>query len=121
MADPFDPRLIKNCEFFGLVRIGRLEAVVLEYHDLQVPAGITDSRIISCDIGDNVAIHNVRYLAHYIVGDHVMLLNIDEMHTTNHAKFGNGIVKDGEPEEVARLARPDQRDRHAGGACPSTA
>ena len=55
---------------------------------------------ISCDIGENAAIHNVRYLAHYIVGDNAMLLNIDEMHTTNHAKFGNGIVKDGEPEEV---------------------
>ena len=29
-----------------------------------------------------------------------MLLNIDEMQTTNHAKFGNGIVKDGEEENV---------------------
>ncbi len=35
----------------------------------------------------------------YLIGDHVILLNIDEMHTTNHAKFGNGIVKEGEPEE----------------------
>ncbi|MCP4451871.1 MAG: DUF4954 family protein, partial [Planctomycetes bacterium] len=40
------------------------------------------------------------YLAHYIIGDHCVLLNIDEMHTTTHAKFGNGIVKHGEPETV---------------------
>ena len=100
VSDPFSPHLIKNSEFYGLVRLGRLEDVVLEHHDLKTPAGITNSRIISCDLGDNVAVHNVRYLSRYIIGNHVILLNIDEMHTTNHAKFGNGIVKDGEPERV---------------------
>jgi hypothetical protein len=100
VSDPFHPHLLKNCSFWGMVRIGRLENVILQHHELQVPAGITNSRIISCDIGDNCAIHNVRYLARYILGDHVILLNIDEMNTTNHAKFGNGIVKDGEAEQV---------------------
>ncbi len=100
VTDPFHPHLVKNCRFSGLIRIGRLEAVVLQHHELQTPAGITDSSIISCDVGDNCAIHHVRYLAHYIVGDNVILLNIDEMQTTNHAKFGNGIVKEGESDEV---------------------
>ena len=100
VADPFTPYLIKNCEFSGMVRLGRLENVILEHHELRMPVGITNSLIISCDIGDNAAIHHVRYLSHYIIGDNVMLLNIDEMNTTNHAKFGNGIIKDGEPEEV---------------------
>jgi len=100
VTDEFRPSLIKNTEFFGLVRIGRLRNVVLQHHDLQMPAGITNCRIISCDIGDDVAIHDVRYLAHYIIGNKTMLLNIDEMHTTNHAKFGNGILKDGEDESV---------------------
>ncbi len=100
VADPFHPHLVRNSHFTGLIRIGRLEAVALEHHELQTLAGITDSRIISCDIGDNCAIHHVRYLAHYIVDDQVVLLNIDEMQTTNHAKFGNGVVKEGEREEV---------------------
>ena len=100
VTEQFTPNLIKSCEFYGLVRIGRLEEVFLEYHELAVPVGITNSRILACDIGDDVAIHNVRYLAHYIVAGNVILLNIDEMHTTNHAKFGNGIVKDGEDEDV---------------------
>jgi hypothetical protein len=100
VADPFDVKKIKNTSFFGFVRIGRIQNVILEHHDLQVPAGITNSTIIACDLGDDVAIHHVRYLAHYIIGDRCMLLNIDEMHTTNHAKFGNGILKDGEPENV---------------------
>ncbi len=100
ITDPFDPGQILNTEFFGFVRIGRVQNVVLEHHDLQLPAGITNSRIVACDIGDDAAIHNVRYMAHYIIGDRCILADIDEMHTTNHAKFGNGILKDGEDEKI---------------------
>ncbi len=100
VTDEFNPRLIKNTNFFGLVRIGKLRNVVLEHHDLRVPAGITNSLIISCDIGDDVAIHNVHYMAHYIIGDRCILFNIQEMHTTDHAKFGNGVIKEGEPENI---------------------
>ena len=73
---------------------------MIQHHDLRVPSGITNSLIISCDIGDDVAIHDVHYLAHYIIGDNCILFNIHEMHTTDHAKFGNGILKEGEPENV---------------------
>ncbi len=100
VTDEFDPGQIFNCKFFGLVRIGVLRRITLEYHEQLVASGLTNSVIIACDIGDDVAIHNVRYLSHYIIGDRCILLNIDEMHTTNHAKFGNGIVKQGEPENV---------------------
>ena len=100
VTDKFEPEQIKNTKFIGLVRIGNVNNIVLEHHDLQLPVGITNSVIISCDIGSNVAIHNVHYLAHYIIGDRCILFNIDEMHTTNYAKFGNGIVKEGEPENV---------------------
>ncbi|MHC4476070.1 MAG: DUF4954 family protein [Planctomycetota bacterium] len=100
VTDEFDPAQIRNTEFFGLIRIGRAQEAILEHHELRMPVGITNSRIVSCDIGNDVAIHDVRYLAHYIVGDRCILANIDEMHTTNHAKFGNGIIKDGESEDV---------------------
>ena len=100
VTNEFDSGQIKNNEFFGFIRIGRCKEAVLEHHDLQLPVGISNSRIIACDIGDDVAIHNVRYLAHFIIDDRCVLANIDEVHTTNHAKFGNGIVKDGEQEKV---------------------
>ena len=100
VTDAFDPGQVKNSSFFGLVRIGRMQNSVLEHHDLQLPTGIWNSTVVACDIGDDVAIHNVSYLAHYIIGDRCMLANIDEMHTTDHAKFGNGILKDGEEESV---------------------
>jgi hypothetical protein len=100
VTEEFDANQVKNTRFFGLVRIGRLRNVILQHHDLKVPAGITNSLIISCDIGDDVAIHEVHYLAHYIIGDRCILFNVHEMDTTDHAKFGNGIVKEGEPENV---------------------
>ena len=100
VTDQFCPDQVQNCDFRGLVRIGRLDAVFLEYHDLRLAAGLYNSQIISCDVGDNVAIHNVTYLANYIVGNETILLNIDELLATNHAKFGNGIVKEGEDEEI---------------------
>ena len=100
VTDEFEAAHVRGCEFHGLVRIGRLEAVYLRHHDLTVPVGLTNSRIVSCDLGDNVAVHNVDYLAYYIIGNRVILANIDEMSCTNHAKFGNGIVKEGEDEDV---------------------
>lgn len=100
VTDPFEPQRIRNTNFYGLVRLGRITNAILEHHDLQTPVGITNSTIIACDIGDDPAIHNVHYLAHFIIGDRCILLNIDEMHTTNYAKFGNGILKDGESESV---------------------
>lgn len=100
VTNEFDTHLVFNNTFFGLVRIGKLRDVILEQHDLKLPAGITNSIVISCDIGDDVAIHNVGYLAHFIIGDRCIITKVDEINTSGHAKFGNGIVKEGEKENV---------------------
>ncbi|MDO5000376.1 MAG: DUF4954 family protein [Bacteroidales bacterium] len=100
VTDEFRPQMLKNNRFYGTVRIGRVTGDGLQFHDLRLPIGITNSSIHSCDIGDDCAIHNVHYLSHYIIGSRCMLFNIEEMCTTDHSKFGNGIVKDGEPEDV---------------------
>ena len=96
----FNPNLIKGCEFLGLVRIGMLNDIYLEYHDLRLPVGIYNSVVESCDIGDNVVMRNINYIAHYIISQECMLFNINEMITTNHAKFGVGILKEQEPEDI---------------------
>jgi carbonic anhydrase/acetyltransferase-like protein (isoleucine patch superfamily) len=100
VSEAFNPELVKNCSFFGLNRIGNLETSCLCFSDLIVPIGIYNSTIISCDFGNNVSIHNVNYMSHYILGNEVIINNVNELVTTNHAKFGNGILKKGEPESV---------------------
>ena len=100
VSDGFDPNLVKNCSFYGLVRIGKLEAYYHEFNNLRQAVGLYNSTIVSCDIGDNAAIDHVNYMSHYIVGNDVMLANINELATTNHSKFGNGVLKEGEKESV---------------------
>lgn len=100
VSDAFDPELVKNCKFFGLVRIGKLESLYLEFNNIRLQVGLYDSTIISCDFGDNIVINNVNYISHYIVGNEVMIINVNELATTNHSKFGNGILKEGEDESL---------------------
>ncbi len=100
VSEHFNPLLVKNNSFHGLIRIGDLQNFFLEFHDIPLPVGIYNSNIISCDLGSNVSINNVDLMSHYIVEDEVILQNINELVTTNYAKFGNGIIKEGEDEEL---------------------
>ena len=99
VSESFDASLVKNCKFFGLVRIGELQPLYREFHNLRLPVGIYNSTVISCDIGDNVCIDNVNYLSHYIISKDVMIANVNEFATTDYSKFGNGIIKEGEEEK----------------------
>jgi len=100
VTDPFDASLIRDSSFYGLVRIGSVRNVILKHNDFCIPSGIRNSTIISCDIGDDTAIQNCAYISHYIIGDNCILSEVNELQTTNHAKFGNGAIKDGEAEDV---------------------
>ena len=100
-VDPsFRPDLVRNCKFHGLIRIGKLEPYYLEFHNLRMPVGLYNCTIISCDLGDNVSIDHVNYLSHYIIGNEVMIANVNELASTDKAKFGNGVIFDGEEEKV---------------------
>jgi hypothetical protein len=100
VKEGFSPYLVKNCRFFGINRIGILESYYLEFKNLHMPVGLYNSTLISCDFGDNVAIDRVNLLSHYQIGNEVMILQVNELATTSTAKFGNGIVKDGEDERI---------------------
>ncbi len=100
VSDSFNPELVKKCKFYGLIRVGKLEPFFLEHSNLRVPVGLYNSTIVSCDFGDNVSVTYVNYLSHYIIGNDVIIANVNEMSTTPHAKFGNGIVKEGESENI---------------------
>lgn len=100
VANEFNPQLVQHCHFFGMVRIGKLEPYFLEFHNLRLPVGLYNSTICACDFGDNVVVHNVNFLSHYIIGNEVIIANVNEMATTDHSKFGNGIIKEGEQENI---------------------
>ena len=100
VSNAFNPEQVHNCKFYGLVRIGKLEPYYLEFNNLRRPVGLYNSTIISCDFGDNVVVDNVNYISHYITGNEVIIVNVNELATTDYAKFGNGALKDGEAEST---------------------
>lgn len=98
VPDEFDPELIHNSHFTGFVVLGRLKRAQLKYHDLELVTGIYSSSLGNVVTQDDVVINNVKYLRNYRIGNRVILFNIQEMSCTCHAKFGNGWLKEGEPE-----------------------
>ncbi len=97
--DGFDPSVIHLSFFSGYIILGKIKKLVLKYNDLRLECGIRRSKLSNVVTGDLCVIRNVFYLDNYRLGDRVILFNINEMSCTNHAKFGNGILKKGEPEE----------------------
>ena len=94
----FDPELIIGCEIHGFLLVGKLSKTTLKYHDLVLTEGLYDSYLENLVIGDDCLIRNVHYLSNYRIGNRNILFNIEEMSCTNHSKFGNGFIKEGEPE-----------------------
>lgn len=99
VTDTFNPQQIKNSKFYGNVWIGNISSQYLNYKDLNLACGIYNSQIINSEIGDDNAIHHVRYMSNYITGDEVILMNVNDMETSPAPKFGNGILKEGEQED----------------------
>ena len=79
VGEPFCCNRVRNNYFSGKIVIGAIDNGTLQDEGLTLPEGIYNSRLKNCIIGDHSAIHNVHFLAHYNVGDNVLLFNIDEM------------------------------------------
>ncbi len=99
VKEPFDPNIIFNCQFYGENFIGSLTPAFLNTDGFRLPTGLYNSLFISCVLGDQVSIRNVHYLANYQIGNQSMLFNIDEMYTTDTAKFGQGIKTSGADDD----------------------
>ena len=96
----FDANLIRSSEIHGFLILGRLVPSTLKFHDLVLDTGIYSSYVENVVLEDDVAIRNAAYLLNYRIGTRSIIFNVQEMSCTNHSKFGNGILKNGESEKV---------------------
>ncbi len=99
-AGEFDPALIRESDIKGFVVFSRLVGATLKFHDLVLETGLYNSYVENVVFEDDVAVRNVAYLSNYKIGARSILFNIQEMSCTNHSKFGNGILKEGETEKT---------------------
>ena len=105
VADGFDPARVRNTQFLGRVRIGRLTDNVKPAgggHDrtqrcwaaegLEKPSGIYNATIADCTIGDNTRISSIDvHIANYDIASDVCIENVATMATCPGATFGNGV------------------------------
>ena len=86
VADPFSVSCLHGNSFDGEVRLGVLQPGRVHDGDLSLREGIYNSVLANVTVGDHAAIHNVHMLSNYVVGDNVLLFNVDEMTCTADPK-----------------------------------
>ncbi|MBN9520036.1 DUF4954 family protein [bacterium] len=111
VADGFNPRRVRNCEFHGDVVLGRFTRYVALAGGLEVVAGLSNSTVADSVIGHNALVRDVRLLANYVVGEEAVLVDCGRVTCAPGATFGNGlrvpVALEGGGREVELFAELD--------------
>ena len=83
VAEPFCAECIRNSTFEGAVSLGSIENCKHTEGDLTLREGIYSSALSNSTVGNHPVIHNVRMLSGYVVGNNVLLFNVEEMTCTS--------------------------------------
>jgi hypothetical protein len=78
VSDSFSPADIHNVRFQGDIKLGKV-------------AGLFNSSIKNCEIGNDVLIDNARKIQNYRIGDNVIIDNVDTISVDGPTSFGNGF------------------------------
>ncbi len=92
VSEDFNPERIRNVHFSGEVRIGRLDGEVILPGGVTRPAGLYQSSIHNCTLGENVYISAVGRLANYEVHADVIIEHVDTLVVEGESAFGNNVV-----------------------------
>ncbi|MHC4508411.1 MAG: DUF4954 family protein [Planctomycetota bacterium] len=92
VAEGFNATAVKSTHFSGCVKLGVFEKPVFFFGGVAKPSGISHATIHNCTIGNNVYISRIRnYVANYVIGDDVVIDNIELLAVEGQSSFGNGI------------------------------
>jgi len=90
-VEGFNTEMVKHTHFSGQVRLGVFENQVSFFGGIKKPAGIYNSTIHNCVIGNNTYINHVKnYIANYVIEENVVIDNIELLAVNNTTSFGNG-------------------------------
>lgn len=89
--DDFNPCSLSNVYFSGKIIIGGFTKKVEIPGGIQKSAGIYNSYIHNCTIGDNCLIQNAAILANYNIEPDVIIINAGSIITEGKSSFGNGV------------------------------
>lgn len=92
VKEGFSTRNIRQVTFSGKVSIGLLQRRFTMPGGVPKMAGLYNATIHNCQIGDNVYINQVKnHLANYVIGEEVVIENVDTLSVTGKSSFGNGV------------------------------
>jgi hypothetical protein len=93
--EEFNARLIQDCSFAGLVRIGRLatggaQGPLAQGTGFTLPVGLRRAHFVDCILGDHVTIEDAGRLERVVVGNGAVLWRVGRIVTQAPARFGCG-------------------------------
>ncbi len=104
VKDPFSLSHVHHIRFLGEVKIGILGRPVTLASGEQKTSRLFNSKIVQCELGDDVLLDNVQMIRNYRIGDQVILQNVDSVIVSEPSSFGNGkeieVLNEGGGREV---------------------
>jgi NDP-sugar pyrophosphorylase family protein len=93
VTDGFKASNVHRCSFEGRVEIGAFSNDTLRHGNITLKVGLYGSHFRDCSIGNNTAIHNLLYGSNLLIGDGVIILNVNEISCGENASFGMGTSR----------------------------
>lgn len=90
VSKDFNPNRVFGCYFAGKVVLGGFSDKVEFSKGVSLDSGLYNSKIVDCQIGDNVLISDVKCVANYVVKDKAVLFNDGIISCAPGAVFANG-------------------------------
>ncbi|OIO80712.1 MAG: hypothetical protein COW11_06355 [Candidatus Omnitrophica bacterium CG12_big_fil_rev_8_21_14_0_65_43_15] len=90
VAKNFNPNRVFNCYFDGKVTLGVFVEKIEVSKGIILSSGLYNSKIVDCQIGDNVLISDVKCLVNYVVKEKAVLFNNGIISCASPSVFGNG-------------------------------
>lgn len=104
VKDPFSTTHVHHVRFLGEVKVGVLGRSITLASGEQKTSRLFNSKIVQCELGDDVLIDNVQMIRNYRIGDQVIIQNADSVTVSESSAFGNGteieVLNEGGGREV---------------------
>jgi len=90
VSDQFSTKHIHHVRFLGEVKLGKLGGEITTVDGVKKISSLFNSKIINCEIGNDVLLENVHLVENYKISDHVIIENVDTISVNGLSSFGNG-------------------------------
>lgn len=91
VKDPFSLEHVHHVRFLGEVMLGILGRSITQANGEKLTSRLFNSKIVQCELGDDVLLDNVQMIRNYRIGEQVIIQNVDAITVIEPSSFGNGF------------------------------